>query len=267
MTHDDLSKSTGAEFRALCRNQEFDSPTAGVAVGFTQVNVVILQSDVAVDFERFCGLNPAPCPLLEVTRPGEYEPKTLAPGADLRIDLPRYRVLRRGVCVDRPTSIESYWQGDLVAFLIGCSFTFERALLEAGLPVRHIEQGRNVPMYRTNRACRSTNKFGGSLVVSMRPMTRQQADTATRITAAFPRMHGKPVHIGDPDALGIADLTLPDYGDAVSIRPGEVPVFWACGVTPMEAIIQAKPDLAITHEPGHMLVTDALDKSFVEADE
>ncbi len=259
MTLANLASASGAEIRALCRSGVFDRPTTGVALGYVQANLVILRHQWAQDFHEFCRLNPQPCPVLEITKPGGYEPQIVAPSADLRSDLPRYRILQNGACVEKPTSIETYWDSDCVAFLIGCSFTFENALLEAGLPVRHIEQERNVPMYRTNIACKPAGPFAPKLVVSMRPMTPSQADEARRITAMFPRAHGQPIHVGDPAALGIKDLAHPDYGDAASIHDGEVPVFWACGVTPLEAIIQAKPDFAITHEPGHMFVTDLRD--------
>ncbi len=259
MTASDYRCMTGAEVRALCRAGTFDRPTAGVAAGFTQANLVVLRANVAGDFKTFCRLNPKPCPLLEVTRPGGFEPRKLAPGADLCTVLPRYRVYRDGVCADRPTSVTSIWQEDLVAFLIGCSFTFEAALIEAGLPVRHVEEDRNVPMYRTNVACEPAGPFAGPLVVSMRPMTPDQAAEAARVTAAFERVHGAPIQVGDPERIGVADLARPDYGDAVTLHPGEIPVFWACGVTPQEAIMRAKPDLAITHEPGHMFLTDLLD--------
>jgi uncharacterized protein YcsI (UPF0317 family) len=254
------ASASGAEIRALCRSGVFDRPTTGVALGYVQANLVILRRKWSEDFHEFCRLNPQPCPILDITKPGVYEPQLVAPSADLRHDLPRYRVLQNGVCVGTPASIESYWDGDCIAFLIGCSFTFENLLLEADLPVRHIEQNRNVPMYRTNIACRPVGPFAPQLVVSMRPMTPSQAHEACKITAMFPRAHGQPVHVGDPAALGIKDLTSPDYGDAVSIHDDEIPVFWACGVTPLEAIMQAKPDFAITHEPGHMFVTDIRDQ-------
>ncbi len=267
MTDPALAKASGREVRELCRSGRYDRPTAGVALGYAQVNLVILRAEAAKEFDAFCRANPKPCPLLEMTPVGDYEPKRLAPGGDVRTDLPRYRLLLNGKCVDCPTSIEPYWsdaESDLVAFLIGCSFTFETALLRAGIPVRHIEENRNVPMYRTNISCTPAGRFHGPLVVSMRPMTPDQAELATRITAAFPRVHGTPIHVGDATVIGIADVHRPDYGDAVTIRPDEVPVFWACGVTPMEAIFRAKPDIAITHEPGHMLVTDIRDESLRE---
>lgn len=259
MTRIDLANSTPLEVRTLCRAGLFDRPTSGVALGFVQANLVILRSGDAADFARFCELNPRPCPLLEKTAPGEFEPKQAAPGADVRTDLPRYRVYHSGSCVDRPTSVVPHWTDDCVAFLIGCSFTFESALLRAGLPVRHIDRGCNVPMYRTNIPCTAAGRFAGPLVVSMRPMTPRQAKEAARVTGRFPRVHGAPIQVGDPQRLGIADLSKPDYGDAVEVLPGEIPVFWACGVTPMEAIMQAKPEFAITHEPGHMFVTDLCD--------
>jgi len=271
MIREDYAGMTPRQIRQLCRIGSFDGPTAGVASGYAQANLVVLPSAWAETFRRFCELNPKPCPLLEVTDPGMYEPVKSAPGADLRTDLPRYRVYHDGMLTDEPTSVLHYWPDedapypDLVAFLIGCSITFEAALIEAGVPVRHIEEGRNVPMYRTNIACTPAGAFNGPMVVSMRPMTPQQAEIAKRVTAGVPQVHGSPVHIGNPAALGIKDLSKPDYGDAVTIRAGEVPVFWACGVTPLEAILRAKPDLAIVHEPGHMFVTDLPDSDLRES--
>ncbi len=253
------------QIRELCRIGSFDGPTAGVAHGYAQANLVVLPAAWAVDFRRFCERNPEPCPLLEVTEPGQFEPVKSAPLADVRTDLPRYRVYHDGVLTDEPKSILHYWPDrdppfpDLVAFLIGCSFTFEAALLDAGVPVRHIEENRNVPMYRTNIECVPAGRFRGPMVVSMRPMTRRQAEIAVQITEGIPKVHGPPVHVGDPSAIGIQTLAQPDYGDAVTMHPNEIPVFWACGVTPLEAILNARPDIAIVHEPGHMLVTDLTD--------
>ncbi|MDA0184207.1 putative hydro-lyase [Solirubrobacter phytolaccae] len=246
--------STPAEVRAAIRRGELDGPTAALAPGFSQANLVVLPEADAFDFLRFCVANPRPCPVLEVLEPGSVEPVATAPGADLRVDLPRYRVFRRGELVDEPDRVE--WREDLVAFLIGCSFTFERALLAAGLPVRHIEQGVNVPMYRTSVPCRPAGRFSGPLVVSMRPMTPDQAKRAAEITSRFSSAHGAPLHVGDPSALGIAALDAPEYGDAVELRDGEVPVFWACGVTPQAVAAASRPELMITHAPGHMFVTD-----------
>lgn len=252
----DLTHATGAEVRAACRAGEFAGPTPGLARGAVQANLVVLPADWAFDFLLFCHRNPQPCPLLDVTDPGDPEPKAVAPGADLRTDLPRYRVWRAGELVDEPTDIARHWRDDLVSFLIGCSFTFETAFLNTGIPVRHIEQEVNVPMYRTSVRCTPAGRFRGPLVVSMRPLTPTHAVKATQVCSRMPRAHGAPVHLGDPAGLGIADLARPDYGDPVTVHPGELPVFWACGVTPQAVIAAARPPFAITHAPGAMLVTD-----------
>ena len=260
------ARSTGPDVRMRCRSGAHTGPTAGLAAGYAQANLVILPDDLALDFQIFCRQNSKPCPLLEKMDAGVFEPRRSAPGADLRTDLPRYRVFHEGLCVDRPATIEPVWRNDLVAFLIGCSFTFETALREAGLPIRHVEESRNVPMYRTNIACEPCGRFAAPLVVSMRPMTPVQADLAKGITESLHHAHGAPVHIGHPGDIGIGNLARPDFGDPVTIHPDEVPVFWACGVTPMEAIVCAKPELAITHEPGHMFVTDLPDRSIETTD-
>ena len=251
------SPTSAAELRQTIRNGRHIGPTAGLVPGFVQANVVILPSAVADEFSEFCRLNSRPCPLIEQTAPGDPEPKHSAPGADLRTDVPRYRVFRHGVAdAAEPTDVRVLWREDFVGFLIGCSFTFEMALVKAGLSVRHIELGRNVPMYRTNVACRSAGRFAGPLVVSMRPYRPAQIEQVREITGRYPTMHGEPVHVGNPAALGISDLARPDFGDAVPIEPGEIPVFWACGVTPQLALAAAKPEIAITHSPGCMFVTD-----------
>jgi uncharacterized protein YcsI (UPF0317 family) len=251
--------STAADVRMASRSGKLSGPTPGLARGFVQANLVMLPAEWAYDFLLFCQRNPKPCPLLAVTDTGSFEAKAIAPGSDLRTDLPGYRVFFHGECIDEPTDVKDYWRDDLVTFLIGCSFTFENALLEAGLPVRHIEMNRNVPMYRTDIACKPAGRFSGPMVVSMRPMLPEQAIRATAICSAFPQAHGAPVHFGDPATIGIADLNRPDYGDAVEFRPGEVPVFWACGVTPQAVLMQAKPPFAIAHKPGHMFLTDLRD--------
>jgi uncharacterized protein YcsI (UPF0317 family) len=248
-----------AAVRDAARRGELTGPTAGLAPGFTQANLVVLPQADAYDFLLFCVRNPRPCPLLEVTDAGSPEPARTAPGADLRTDLPRYRVLRDGEVVDETAEIRGHWREDLVAFVIGCSFTFERALLADGIPIRHVELGVNVPMYRTATDCVPAGRFAGPLVVSMRPMTPAQALRATQITTRYPSVHGAPLHVGDPAALGIADLDAPDYGDPVPVRDGEVPVFWACGVTPQAVAAASRPELMVTHAPGHMLVTDLPD--------
>jgi uncharacterized protein YcsI (UPF0317 family) len=250
---------TGKQVRDAARIGELCTPTPGLALGFVQANLVVVPRDLAFDFLLFCRRNPQPCPLLDVTDPGSPEPREVAPGADVRVDLPRYRVYRYGEMIEEPTDLRAWWRDDLVAFLLGCSFTFENALVQAGVPVRHIEQGRNVPMYRTNIPCRPAGAFRGPMVVSMRPLTPSQAETATGICARFPRAHGTPVHVGDPSVIGIGDLDHPDFGDAVDIRSGEVPVFWACGVTPQAVAMEARPPLLLTHSPGHMFLTDLRD--------
>lgn len=254
-----------AQLRASIRSAEFTGPTAGYALGYVQTNVVILPAADARDFAEFCRLNDRPCPLVARTEAGNPEPITAAPGADLRTDVPRYRVFRRGVPDQhQPTDIVDLWRDDFVGFLIGCSFTFETALIAAGLPVRHIEQGRNVPMYRTSIPCQPAGKFAGPLVVSMRPYSPELIDRVIEITGRYPRMHGAPLHIGDPSVLGIRDIAQPDFGDAVTIEDHEVPVFWACGVTPQLALDAGRPEIAITHSPGCMFVTDLPETDFFE---
>jgi uncharacterized protein YcsI (UPF0317 family) len=252
----ELKNADGKTVRRAARAGRLDGPTPGLALGCVQANLVILPRDLAFDFLLFCTRNPKPCPLLDVTEPGNPVPASVAPDADLRTDLPRYCVYRNGELVEEPTDITPQWRDDLVGFLLGCSFTFESALLQAGLPVRHLEQGCNVPMYRTTIPCRPAGKFRGDIVVSMRPMTPAQAIRATQVCGRFPRAHGTPVHFGDPGAIGIRDIARPDFGEPVRIDAGEVPVFWACGVTPQAVVMSVKPPFCITHKPGHMFVTD-----------
>ena len=251
-----------AELRARIRRGEWRQVTAGLAPGYAQANLVVLPRAAAYDFLVFCQRNPKPCPLIEVTDPGNPEPATSAPGADLRTDVPRYRVHRRGRPVVEETDIRSYWRDDLVAFLLGCSFTFETAMRRAGIPVRHIDCGRNVPMYVTSIPCRPAGALHGPMVVSMRPLPAAHVPRAVLITGRYPRAHGAPVHMGDPAAIGIRDLGRPDYGEPPVMEPGEVPVFWACGVTPQAVAMAAGVDFMITHAPGHMFVTDLLDEDF-----
>jgi uncharacterized protein YcsI (UPF0317 family) len=233
-------------------------PSSGWAPGHTQANLVVLPRDWAYDMLLFGQRNPQPVPLLDVTDAGSYR-TALAPDADLRTDLPRYRVWRDGELVDEPTDVTDLWGPDLVAFLIGCSFSFETALLDAGVPVRNIEQGRNVSMYRTDRECRPAGRLSGPLVVSMRPVPGHLVATAVQVTGRMPQVHGAPVHVGPPSPLGITDLAVPDFGDPVELADGDVPVFWACGVTPQAALMASRPPFAITHAPGHMFVTDVPD--------
>lgn len=255
---------TGSEVRRWAASGQFQGPTPGLALGYVQANLVIVPRQLAFDFLLFCQRNPKPCPLLDVTDPGSPEPKLIAPGADVRTDVSRYCVYRDGELVDEPTDLHAYWRDDLVAFLIGCSFTFENALMQGRVPVRHIQEGRNVPMYRTNIPCRPAGVFHGPMVVSMRPMTPAQAIEATIICQKFTQAHGAPVHFGDPAAIGITDIHHPDFGDPVTIHSNEVPVFWACGVTPQVVAMAAKPSLMITHKPGHMFVTDIMDHELAE---
>jgi uncharacterized protein YcsI (UPF0317 family) len=251
-----FAESDLADARARIRIGEHTGPTSGLAPGFAQANLVILPAEYALDFLRFCVRNPKPCPLVEVTDTGSPHPNTFSRDADLRTDLPRYRVFEDGALIDEPTDVSRYWRDDLVSFLLGCSFTFEWALAAAGLPLAHQRQGINVPMYVTDRRCAGAGPFEGPLVVSMRPFAPEDIARATEISARFPAMHGGPLHAGDPAALGITDLAAPDFGDPVAIEPGEVPVFWACGVTPQAVVLEAKPSLAIFHAPGHMFITD-----------
>jgi uncharacterized protein YcsI (UPF0317 family) len=246
----------GADVRMRCRLGLFDGQTAGLAPGYVQGNLAILPSALAADFLRFCHLNPKPCPVIGISEPGSAKVPSLGADLDLRTDLPRYRVWRDGVLVDEPTSIGDIWRDDLVAFVIGCSFSFEEALIEDGVPLRHVASGRNVAMYRTNVPTATAGPFHGPLVVSMRPLKAADAIRAVQITSRFPAVHGAPVHLGDPALIGIRDIMQPDYGDPVAIEPDEIPVFWACGVTPQSVIASVKPEFAITHAPGCMLVTD-----------
>ena len=255
----DLRNASGSQIRELAAASKLTGPTAGLAMGYVQANLVIVPRELAFDFLLFCHRNPKPCPLLDVTEPGSPEPRRVAPGADLRTDLPRYRVYRHGELVEEPADLRSWWRDDLVGFLLGCSFTFENALLRAGVPVRHLETGCNVPMYRTNLPCTPAGVLHGPMVVSMRPLTPAQTVKAVAVCSHYPRAHGAPIHFGSPEAIGIRDLDRPDFGDSVEVRPGEVPVFWACGVTPQAVAMEVKPSLLITHKPGHMLVTDLRD--------
>ncbi|QTQ35630.1 putative hydro-lyase [Aromatoleum petrolei] len=253
-----LELTTGVAARRAIRAALWTSHTSGMAPGHVQGNVAILRSRDADEFLRFCQRNPKPCPLLAVSEPGEPLLPTLGADVDIRFDVPRYRVWRKGELVAEPTAIDDLWEPDFVTFVIGCSFSFEQGLLEAGIPLRHIAQGRNVAMYRTNIPTSPAGQFHGPLVVSMRPMTAANAIRAIQVTSRLPNVHGAPVHFGDPAEIGIADLAKPDFGDPVEILPGEVPVYWACGVTPQSVVMEARPELCITHAPGSMLVTDLL---------
>ncbi len=248
--------ATPKDLRAACRSGAYGGPTSGHAPGFVQANMVILPAVDAEDFRLFCERNPKPCPVLEILEAGDPEPKNCAPGADIRTDLSLYRVFRNGGAVGDVTDIIELWRDDFVTFLLGCSFTAEEALSAAGLEPRHIRETGIVPMFRTTKPTESAGKFSGPYVVSMRPYTPEDALRAAEVTDAYPMAHGGPIQIGDPDALGIRNIGNPEYGMPVAIKEGEIPVFWACGVTPQEAIRNAKPEIAITHAPGYMFVSD-----------
>jgi uncharacterized protein YcsI (UPF0317 family) len=248
--------ATGLEVRRASRAGTLDAPTAGLAPGYVQGNLAILPRDWAEEFLRYCHANPKPCPLLGVSEAGSPKIPALGADLDIRTDIPRYRVWRDGELAGEPCDLNSVWRNDLVSFVIGCSFSFEEALLQNDVPVRHIESGTNVPMYRTNIATERAGRFHGPLVVSMRPLKPSHAIRAVQITTRLPAVHGAPVHIGFPEQIGIRDIAKPDYGDPVPVEAGELPVFWACGVTPQAAIAAARPPFAITHAPGFMLVTD-----------
>ena len=250
------------DIRELIRKQVITGPTAGMSKGYTQANLAILKKEHAFDFLLFCQRNPKPCPLLDVTEPGSFIPSLIAKDADIRKDIPKYRIYRDGVFTEEVVDITEYWEDDMVSFLIVCTFTFETPLLESGIPVRHIEENCNVPMYKTNIACNKAGKFSGPTVVSMRPMTPEDAIRAVQITSRFPAVHGAPIHIGDPSLIGIKDISKPDIGDAVTLKEGEIPVFWACGVTPQAVAMESKPSIMITHAPGCMFISDVKDEKY-----
>lgn len=255
----DFQYVDGKTLRLAARAGELHGPTSGCALSFAQANLVVLPKDTAFDFLLFCQRNPKACPLLDVTDPGDPTPHRIATDADIRTDVTRFLIYRDGNPVDEVTDLLDLWRNDLVAFFLGCSFTFEHALLQGGVPVRHIELRQNVSMYQTNIECRNAGIFHGPLTVSMRPMTMPQAIKAIQICSRFPKSHGAPVHIGDPKKIGIKDLHAPDFGDPPVIKSDEVPVFWACGVTPQSVAMRCKVPFMITHKPGHMFVSDLRD--------
>jgi uncharacterized protein YcsI (UPF0317 family) len=248
--------AAGSRERSRIRGGGFSGNTVGLAPGNVQANLVILPKALAHDFLRFAQANPKPCPVLAVSEPGDPRLPGLGEDLDIRSDLPRYRVWRRGELVEEPLDLFHVWNDDLVGFALGCSFSFEQALVDDGIELRHITCGSNVPMYRTSIPCTPAGPFAGPLVVSMRPLKPKDAIRAIQITSRFPSVHGAPVHIGLPAAIGISDLAKPDYGDAVPVKGDELPVFWACGVTPQAVIAQVRPDFCVTHAPGCMLITD-----------
>ena len=258
---------TPAQVRAQIRSGEIDFPTAGMCRGYAQANLVILPPEYAADFEEFAKKNPFPCPILEVIK-GTPNTHAMGEGGNIVTDIPRYRIYENGVFTKELTDASAYWKDGYVGFLIGCSFSFEEALMAAGIEVRHIAQGRNVPMYKTNIPTVKVGPFEGPMVCSMRPMSPENAQKAYDITLKMPNVHGAPAHMGDPAEVGVADVMQPDYGEAVDIYEGEISVFWPCGVTPQAAIEHAKPPIVITHAPGHMFITDIVNtelNDFLEA--
>lgn len=255
-----VTRLSPKQIRSLIRKGKWDRPTAGLAMGYAQANLVILPEKYAFDFLLFCQRNPKPCPLLEVLGPGLHRTEFLSSDADIRTDLPRYNIYRKGRLKRTVKEIKNIWENDFVTFLLGCSFSFEEALLRAKVPVRHIEENKNVPMFISNIACKPAGVFYGPMVVTMRPIPPDKVSRTVQITSRYVSVHGAPVHIGHPERIGIRDLKKPDFGDPVTIKKDEVPVFWACGVTPQAVVMRAKPDLCITHAPGHMFISDLLNE-------
>ena len=255
---------TSGEIRDLIRIGQFSGATSGMAPGHIQTNLVILSSDDAFDFLLFCQRNPRSCPLLEVVESGSSEPTHMAPAADLRSDLPKYFVYKDGTLVEEPTDISHIWNEDLVSFLIGCSFTFESALIAHGIPIPHYTQGKSPAMFTTTIPTEPAGIFAGPMVVSMRAIPQNKLVATIQITAKFPQMHAAPIHIGNPSDIGINDISKPDFGDPVEVREGFIPVFWACGVTPQAVALSSKPSMMITHAPGHMFITDKKDSELME---
>ena len=251
---------TPSALRDRFRKGELSGTTGGLAPGYVQANLVMLPREQAFDFLLFCQRNPKPCPLIEVVEAGSNEPRQSAPESDLRYDAPKYRVYRDGELEAEEQEISRYWRDDIVSFLLGCSFTFESAMLRAGIPLRHLEQDTVVPMYVTDIQTTPAGMFFGPMVVSMRPIPRDRLVKTVQTTSRFPAVHGSPVHIGDPAAIGIRDIDRPDMGQRSEVQEGEVPVFWACGVTPQAVVMESRPPLMITHSPGHMFITDLRDE-------
>lgn len=256
LTHADLKPCPAGQVRAAIRSQAYRGHTSGLAAGKLQCNLAILPESYALDFLRFCQRNPKPCPVVGISDTGDPFLPTLGQDIDIRTDVARYRVFREGILTEEPLEISALWSDDLVTVALGCSFTFENALLRHGIPVRHMETGRNVPMYRSSIPLVPAGPFAGEMVVTMRPIPADQVTEAYRISAQFPQAHGAPIAHGDPGQLGISDLATPDWGEAVEVRAGEVPVYWACGVTPQNVLLDARLPICITHSPGHMLIAD-----------
>ncbi|MGI9476107.1 MAG: putative hydro-lyase [Hyphomicrobiaceae bacterium] len=260
---DPRSVATGRAARLQYRAKELApfTQTTGVAAGYVQGSPVIIPSVLALDFLTMCQRNPKPCPLIAVSNPGDPSLPTLGHDIDVRTDIGGYRVWRRGELVDEVADIGGLWRNDFVTFVIGCSYSFEDALMRDGLELRHHTENSCVPMYRTSLPLVSSGPFSGNVCVSMRPFRARDAIRAIEITSRFPLTHGTPVHLGDPTEIGITDLAAPLVGDPVTVRPGELPVFWGCGITPQYSLLSARPEIAITHKPGCLLVSDVLSTS------
>ena len=246
------------EARKIIRDNKYTEQTAGTANKYVQGNLCILPSKYAMDFASFCQKNPKPCPLIGFGTKGDPSLKDLG-DIDIRTDVPQYRIWEKGKLIDEPYDIKKYWNDDLTTFVLGCSMSFELPLIEAGIPIQHIENNTIVPMYQTSIDCEPAGQFSGKLVVSMRPLNSKDAIRSIQISSRFPAVHGAPIHLGDPAEIGITDIMKPEYGDAPrAFRNNEIPVFWACGVTPQSVLENSKPDFCITHSPGKMLITDKL---------
>ena len=254
---------TPEETRLQIREEKLTGPTPGYAGGYAQANLLIIPEEYAFEFSLFAFRNPKPCPVLDILEKGQYSPPS-SPEADIRTDLPRYRLYKEGKLIEETLNIRNFWQDNLVSFLLGCSFTFESALQEENIPIRHIENNKNVPMYITNIKCHSAGIFSGPMVVSMRPLPGKYISRAVEITSKYPEVHGAPVHIGAPQEIGIDNIDEPDFGEKVSIKKNEIPVFWACGVTPQAVVMESKLPFVITHSPGHMFITDIRNRDLKE---
>jgi uncharacterized protein YcsI (UPF0317 family) len=260
LTFEQAAGLNAQELRAAIRRREWTEETVGLALGHLQLNLAVVPKSKAYDMLLFCTRNPAPCPVLEVTEPGSPLLRTLAKGADLRTDIPKYRVYKHGELVAETTDITEWWRDDFVGFLLGCSLTFENAMLKAGLPLRHLEANTRIPVYISGIECEPAGEFSGPMVVSMRPIPAHLVPRAVQVTTRYARAHGAPIHIGDPAAIGIKDLDRVDFGDPPVMRPGDVPCFWACGITPQAVAMRVKPDILISHAPEHMFVSDLRDE-------
>ena len=256
LSQEELSDLSAFELRQIFRSGEYQGTTAGLAGGNLQCNLVVLPIDYAEDFSKFCAANPVPCPLLSRSDLGSAIFNDLGESIDIRFDLPSYYVYREGKFSQIVSNLEELWNDEMCAFTIGCSFTFENVLQDIGISLRHIEQGTTVPMFKTSLKCKQAGPFYGEVVVSMRPIKRQDIEKVYDVCSDFPLAHGQPIHFGDPGEIGINKLDTPQWGVAVPIQADEVPVFWGCGVTTQVAVQNARPPVSFTHAPGAMLITD-----------